>query len=91
MKSTYEKVKDLEVYLPLLPKKGLKVIGKRDQNSLMLILTYKNKDSEGGRVFNCLGSAYLALGDKNSALDQYKILKDLNKFLAHKLFNLIYK
>jgi len=38
-----------------------------------------------------LGVAYLILGDKGSALDEYKILKDLDKNLANELFNLIYK
>ena len=34
---------------------------------------------------------YLFLGDKGSALEDYKILKDLDKEKANKLFNLIYK
>ena len=34
---------------------------------------------------------YLSLGDKESALEDYKILKDLDKEKANKLFNLIYK
>jgi Tfp pilus assembly protein PilF len=38
-----------------------------------------------------LGITYLQVGDKGSALDEYKILKDLNKDLANKLFNKIYK
>ncbi len=39
-----------------------------------------------------LGVAYLLiLGDRGSALDEYKILKDLDKDLANRLFNLIYK
>ena len=38
-----------------------------------------------------LGIIYLILEDRGSALDQYKILKDLNKDLANQLFNLIYK
>lgn len=38
-----------------------------------------------------LGGCYLLTGDKGSALDEYKILKDLNKDLANLLFNLIYK
>lgn len=38
-----------------------------------------------------LGVAYLTLGDKGSALEEYKILKDLDTELANKLFNFIYK
>jgi len=33
----------------------------------------------------------LITGDKGSALDQYKILKNLDNDLANQLFNLIYK
>ncbi|MDO8283198.1 MAG: tetratricopeptide repeat protein [Thermodesulfovibrionia bacterium] len=38
-----------------------------------------------------LGISYSALGDKGSALEEYKILKDLDKEMADKLFNVIYK
>ena len=38
-----------------------------------------------------LGVAYLQLENKGNAIDQYKILKTLDKELANKLFNLIYK
>jgi tetratricopeptide (TPR) repeat protein len=38
-----------------------------------------------------LGMAYLRLGDRGSALDEYKILKDQDKDLANRLFNLIYE
>jgi tetratricopeptide (TPR) repeat protein len=38
-----------------------------------------------------LGMAYLGLGDRGSALDEYKILKDQDKDLANRLFNLIYE
>jgi tetratricopeptide (TPR) repeat protein len=38
-----------------------------------------------------LGMAYLRLGDKGSAIDEYKILKELDKGLANRLFNLIYE
>ena len=38
-----------------------------------------------------LGWVYLIIGDKGSALDQYKILKKLDNDLANRLFNLIYK
>ena len=38
-----------------------------------------------------LGVAYLFLGDKALALEEYKLLKDLDKGKAIELFNLIYK
>ncbi|MDD1777052.1 MAG: tetratricopeptide repeat protein [Candidatus Helarchaeota archaeon] len=38
-----------------------------------------------------LGLEYIIIGDKGSALDQYTILKNLDKNLANQLFNLIYK
>jgi hypothetical protein len=37
-----------------------------------------------------LGLAYLTIGDRGSALDQYQILKNLDNNLAIKLFDLIY-
>ncbi len=37
-----------------------------------------------------LGIAYLRIGDRGSALDEYNILKGLDKELANELFNLIY-
>jgi tetratricopeptide (TPR) repeat protein len=38
-----------------------------------------------------LGLVYLLIGNKSSALDQYKILKNLDNDSANQLFNLIYK
>ncbi|MCH7849384.1 MAG: tetratricopeptide repeat protein [Planctomycetes bacterium] len=38
-----------------------------------------------------LAVVYLMIGDKASALDEYKVLKELDRDLANKLFNLIYK
>jgi S1-C subfamily serine protease len=38
-----------------------------------------------------LGLAFLMVGDKSLALDEYKILKDLDVNLANKLFDLIYE
>lgn len=38
-----------------------------------------------------LGLAYLDLDDRNSALGEYEVLKNLNKPLADKLYELIYK
>ena len=37
-----------------------------------------------------LGYALFQKGDKSAALDEYKILKDLDQDAADKLFNLIY-
>jgi len=37
-----------------------------------------------------LGIAYLAIGDRNSALNEYKILKELDIDKANELFELIY-
>ena len=38
-----------------------------------------------------IGQAYLKQGDKASALDQYKILKNLDNDIADKLFDEIYR
>jgi Flp pilus assembly protein TadD len=38
-----------------------------------------------------LGMIYLKMGDRASALEEYKTLKDLDKDQANKLFNLIYE
>jgi tetratricopeptide (TPR) repeat protein len=38
-----------------------------------------------------LGITYLISNDRGSALDEYKILKDIDSERANKLFNLIYK
>lgn len=39
----------------------------------------------------CLGIVYLNRGDKEQALEEYKILKDLDSDAANDLFNLIFK
>ena len=38
-----------------------------------------------------LGVAYLIIGDRGSALNEYKILKNLDNNLSNRLFNLIYR
>jgi len=38
-----------------------------------------------------LGMMYLVQRDKNAALDEYKILKDLDQEIADQLFDMIYK
>jgi hypothetical protein len=38
-----------------------------------------------------LGLSYLSAGNRGSALEEYKILKDLDKDMADDLFGRIYK
>ncbi|HSB07518.1 MAG TPA: tetratricopeptide repeat protein [Thermodesulfobacteriota bacterium] len=38
-----------------------------------------------------LGMTYLKLGDRGAALDEYKVLKEQNREMANRLFNLIYE
>jgi len=38
-----------------------------------------------------LGVAYLIIRDRGAALEQYSILKNLDRELANELFNLIYR
>ena len=47
------------------------------------------KPDDAGAHSN-LGVAYLSVGSKGFALDEYKVLKGLNKNLANELFNKIY-
>ena len=44
---------------------------------------------EDAKAHFCLGLVYSLVDDKGSALEEYKILKDLDKDLARKLLNLI--
>jgi tetratricopeptide (TPR) repeat protein len=46
---------------------------------------------DDARAHSNLGVAYLIIGDRGSALNEYKILKDMDSDLANGLFNLIYK
>lgn len=46
---------------------------------------------DDAEVHYYLGLAYLNLSDRGSALEEYKILKELDKEKANKLFDLIYK
>jgi hypothetical protein len=41
------------------------------------------------KAFCGIGLAYLSVGDKGSALEQYKILKTLDVEMGNKLFSLI--
>ena len=38
-----------------------------------------------------LGMTYLKLGERGAALDEYKALRELNKEMAKRLFDLIYE
>jgi hypothetical protein len=38
-----------------------------------------------------LGMVYLQMGNKGSAIEEYKILKELDPEMANQLFNLIYE
>jgi len=42
-------------------------------------------------ILDITGLSYSAVGDKGSALEEYKILKTMNTERANKLFSLIYK
>ena len=44
-----------------------------------------------GEAHYNLGIAYMGVGKKQAALEQFKILKNLDRDFADKLFNLIYK
>jgi tetratricopeptide (TPR) repeat protein len=48
-------------------------------------------DDADAHYSHSLGITYLILGDKSSALEEYKILKDLDKEKGNDLFNLIHK
>ena len=50
----------------------------------------RNNPDDADAHYN-LGNAYLCLNDRDSALEQYKILKKLDTELANELFNKIYK
>jgi hypothetical protein len=38
-----------------------------------------------------LGMTYLKMGNRGAAIEEYKILKDLDPDMANQLFNLIYE
>jgi lipoprotein NlpI len=48
-------------------------------------------DPDYAKAHNNLGLAYFLLNDRSSALEEYKILKELDTELANLLFNFIYK
>ena len=50
----------------------------------------RSGDLAGAAAHHILGVAYLALGDRGAALDEYRILKDLDGNLAAMLFDLLY-
>ena len=47
-------------------------------------------DPDDAKAHYNLGVTYILIGDRNSALNEYKILKELDIDLANKLFDLIY-
>jgi len=47
-------------------------------------------DSDDAHIHVILGLAYLPIGDRNSAINEYKILIELDIDLANELFDLIY-
>ena len=47
-------------------------------------------DPDNAHAHYNLGYTYILIGDRNSALNEYKFLKDLDVNLANKLFDLIY-
>jgi hypothetical protein len=49
-----------------------------------------DKDRRTAKSWVVLGAAYLLLNDRGSALEQYKILKGIDREMANELFNLIY-
>ena len=48
-------------------------------------------DPDDAEVHIYLGLAYIWSKDRDSALEQYEILKKLDSELANKLFNMIYE
>ena len=46
---------------------------------------------ELGALHHKIGKAYLTLGDRSSAIKEYKVLKSINRAEAEQLFNEIYK
>ncbi|MGQ9746809.1 MAG: trypsin-like peptidase domain-containing protein [Candidatus Caldatribacteriaceae bacterium] len=50
-----------------------------------------DSESDDAEAHYNLGVAYLLLNDRDSALEQYKILKNLDPEMADELFNLIYE
>ena len=48
------------------------------------------KNPDDAEAHYNLGVAYLQLNDRDSAIEQYKILKKLDTERANRLFNLIY-
>ena len=48
-------------------------------------------DPDDAEAYFALGVVYVAIKDRDSALEQYEILKKLDSELANKLFNMIYE
>jgi tetratricopeptide (TPR) repeat protein len=48
-------------------------------------------DPDDAKTHACLGAIYFLRKDRGSALEEYKILKELDTEMANELFNLIYE
>ena len=63
----------------------------RDEDAIEALKQVIRINPDNAKVRFHLALVYLLLGDKGSALEEYKILKDLNKDLANELFDEIYR
>ena len=61
------------------------------EKAVVLYKKFIRNNPDDAMVHYNLGLAYLGLYDRDSAIDQYKILKTLDTEQANKLFNEIYK
>lgn len=64
--------------------------GKTEEGFRSLVESVRH-DPDFAGAHHALGLAYLARGDRPSALDEYRILKDLDPVLAEDLFRSIYE
>ncbi len=61
------------------------------QNAIGILQQAISIKPENADLHYLLGGTYIMVGDKGSALEEHKILKDLDKNLANELLNMIYK
>ena len=74
------------------------LLGHRERKEIQIdndFLTPSSKENEikpdDAEAHSLLGACYLLDGNRGSAFEQYKILKNLNKDFANELFNFIYR